>query len=132
MRKPAHTLAPFLLIAAASLAQSKNIHEQVDPYNGHKTLLLEVSTRTCPGDPPLRDHDPTVHILFSTTQNPDGTTAYFLTPELDHGSTLNVRANGTLDALIDNTVATFHTPAGSTIRTSYDAGLSYLHETIPT
>jgi hypothetical protein len=61
-------LATVLAQAATTQAQSKKIHEQVDPYTGLRTLFLEVSTRTCPGDASLGLHDPVVHLLFSASE----------------------------------------------------------------
>ncbi len=121
------------LVCVSAVAQSKNIHEDVDPYNGRKTLFLEVATRACPGDPKLEQHDPVVTLLFSASQRPDGGVAYFLTPELDYGNSLNVAKKGTMDVLIDGEVGEFRTPAGSTVGTAYErnGGRSYLHETIP-
>jgi hypothetical protein len=124
-------LAALLLVAAPAWAQSKNIHENVDPYTGLRTLFLEVNTRTCPGDPSPGLHDPQVHLLFTAMENPDHTTSYLMAPELDHASyTLNLRSSGTMDTLIDGTVGNFVTHAGSTTVNLND-GRSYMHETIP-
>ena len=133
MKPPTPHLAILGLLLATTplLAQSKNIHESIDPYTGLRTLILEVATRGCPDDPPRRDHDPDVHLLFSAAQNKDGAVSYYIAPELDRGNSLNVRAKGTMDTLIDGAVGTFTTPMGSTVVTNYDAGRSYLHETVP-
>lgn len=114
------------------LAQSKNIHEQTDPYTGLRTLFLEVGTRTCTGDPSPGLHDPEVHLLLSAAENKDHTVAYFITPELDHaGYSLSLRKKDTMDTLIDGVPSTFITPSGSTTTNLYSGDRSYLHETIP-
>jgi hypothetical protein len=124
-------IAGLLLVAAPAAPQSKNIHENVDPYTGQRTLFLEVSTRTCPGDRSPGPHDPEVHLLLSAAENKDHSVSYFLTPELDHASySLSLRTNGTMDTLTDGVAGNFATPAGSTTVTQY-AGGSYRHETIP-
>ena len=123
-------LATVLVQAVSTQAQSKKIHEQVDPYTGLSTLLLEVPTHTCPGDPSVGPHDPTVHLLFSASQT-GGAVSYFITPELDHGSVFSIRIKGTMDTLIDGSVSSFNTPTGSSVVTNYDGDRSYLHETIP-
>jgi hypothetical protein len=126
------TLAAFLLPVAPAHAQSKNIHETVDPYNNLRTLFLEVGTRTCPGDHSPGLHDPEVHLLLSATENTDHSVSYFITPELDHaGYTVSLRKNGTLDTLIDGVPGTFVTLSGSTTTNQYSGNHSYLHETIP-
>jgi hypothetical protein len=125
-------LVSLLCAVVPVCAQSKNIHENVDPYTGLRTLFLEVSTRTCPGDPSRGTHDPDVHLLFTAMEDPDHTVSYFLAPELDDaGYTLNLRTRGTMDTLIDGTVGTLTTPAGSTTTNRYDVNHTYLHETIP-
>lgn len=130
-------LLPLVMVLTASfdagcaLAQSRHIHEQADPYTGLRTLFLEVSTGRCSGDPSLGPHDPVVHLLFSASESREGPTAYFLTPELDHGYTLNVPHRGTMDTLIDGVPGGFATADGSTVTTQYAAGGSYPHETIP-
>jgi len=125
-------LVCLLTLAAPARPESKNIHETTDPYTGLRTLFLEVSTRTCPGDPPRGLHDPDVHLLFTAMENPDHTVAYFLAPELDDaGYTLNLRSRGTMDTLIDGSVGTLITPAGSTTTNRYELNHTYLHETIP-
>jgi hypothetical protein len=121
----------LLLITAPARAQSSNIHENVDPYTGLRTLYTEITTNTCPGDPSLNPHDPDVHLLFSASENSDHTVSYWIEPELDHGSSLNVRAKSAMDILIDGNAGSFTTPSGSSATTAYDANRSYLHETIP-
>jgi hypothetical protein len=123
-------LATVLAQAATTQAQSKKIHEQVDPYTGLRTLFLEVSTRTCPGDASLGLHDPVVHLLFSASES-NGPVSYFITPELDHGGVLSIRTNDTMDTLVDGKVGRLSTPTGSTVVTSYEGDHSYIHETIP-
>jgi len=124
--------ALFCALTPAAFAQSKNIHENTDPYTGLRTLFLEVSTRTCPGDPSPGLHDPDVHLLLTAAQNPDHTVSYFITPELDHaGYTLNLHAKDTMDTLINGVPGSFTTPAGSTTTNLYSGNRSYRHETIP-
>jgi len=123
--------AVFCALTPTTLAQSKNIHEQTDPYTGQRTLFLEVGTRTCPGDHSPGPHDPEVHLLLSAVENKDHTASYFLTPELDRASySLSLRTNDTMDTLTDGVAGNFATPTGSTTVTHY-AGGSYRHETIP-
>ncbi|HEX3967633.1 MAG TPA: hypothetical protein VHW70_06690 [Edaphobacter sp.] len=125
-------LAGLLLVAAHAVPQSKNIHESVDPYTGLKTLFLEVSTRSCPGDPSVGLHDPGVHLLFTATQNQNHTASYFISPEMDGASyTLSLRPAGTMNTLIDGVAGTLSTPAGSTTTNRYSGGHSYVHETVP-
>jgi hypothetical protein len=133
MKLPACSIAILTLamILVRANAQSKNIHENVDPYTGLRTLFLELSTRTCPNDPPLREHDPDVHVLLTASENKSGVISYFLTPELDRGSPLNVRAKGTMDTLIDGVPGTLTTPMGGNVTTAYGGGSSFLHETVP-
>ena len=119
-------------LPSTARAQSKNIHENIDPYTGLRTLFLEVGTRTCPGDPSPDLHDPDVHLLISATQNQDHTVSYFISPELDHaGYTLSLHTKDTMDTLIDGVPGSFLTPAGSTTTNLYTYNKSYLHETIP-
>lgn len=130
--KPLAILVSLLTLAAPACAESKNIHENTDPYTGLRTLFLEVSTRTCPGDPSRGPHDPDVHLLFTAMEDPDHTVSYFLAPELDDaGYTLNLRTRGTMDTLIDGTAGTLVTPAGSSTTNRFDINHTYLHETIP-
>ena len=125
-------LAGLLLVAAHTVAQSKNIHETVDPYTGLKTLFLEVSTRSCAGDPSPGSHDPDVHLLFTAAQNLNHTVSYFISPEMDGASyTLSLRPAGTMNTMIDGVAGTFSTPAGSTTTNQYSGNNSYLHETVP-
>jgi hypothetical protein len=121
----------LLLLAGRVGAQSKNIHENVDPYTGLRTLFLEVGSRTCPGDPSPGLHDPEVHLLFTAMENPDHTVSYLLAPELDRANySLGLRASGTMDTLIDGVPGGFTTTSGSTT-TNYAGNRSYRHETIP-
>jgi len=124
--------AVFCALAPATPAQSKNIHEQTDPYSGLRTLFLEVGTRTCTGDRSPGLHDPEVHLLLSAAENPDHTVSYFITPELDHaGYTLSLHKRDSMDTLIDGVPGSFITPTGSTTTNLYSGNNSYLHETIP-
>jgi hypothetical protein len=128
----AFIVALLSTLVSSTQAQSKNIHEQTDPYTGLRSLFLEVGTRTCPGDQSPGLHDPEVHLLLSATQNPDRSVSYFLTPELDHaGYTLNLRKNATMDTLLGDAAGSYTTLAGSTTTTQYSGDRSYLHETIP-
>jgi hypothetical protein len=138
MRKPAQhslflALALILAISFPAIlrAESKNIRENIDPYSGLRTLFLDVPTRTCPDDPGLHEHDPDVHLLFSANESKDGTVYYFVTPTLDHGYTLNIHTQDTMDTLIDGLPGSFTTTLGSTIVTNWNGGRSYLHETVP-
>jgi hypothetical protein len=128
----AFIVALLSTLVSSAQAQSKNIHEQTDPYTGLRSLFLEVGTHTCPGDQSPGLHDPEVHLLLSATQNPDRSVSYFLTPELDHaGYSLNLRKNGTMDTLLGDAAGSYTTLAGSTTTTQYSGDHSYLHETIP-
>ena len=132
LRKMIAAFAFVFVFPAFGSSHSKNIHEDIDPYSGLKTLFLEVQTHTCPGDPSPAPHDPEVHLLFAATQRPDHGVAYYITPELDRGSALNLRHRQTMDTLIDGVVGSLTTKNGSTVVTSYDTRThSYLHETIP-
>jgi hypothetical protein len=124
-------LLSLAMVSAATWGQSKNIHEDVDPYSGLRTLYLEVPTRACPGDKKPSEHDPDVHLLITATENKDGSVAFFITPELDGGSTLNLRAKGTMDVILDGGPVVFTTPMGSTVTTRYYGERSYRHETVP-
>jgi len=135
MKKPALSLAfsaLLLMLAPATFAQSKNIHEQTDPYTGLRSLFLEVGTRTCPGDRSPNPHDPEVHLLLTAVENKDHSVSYFLAPELDHASySLSLRKNDTMDTLEDQVPGNFITVAGSTTTTLYSGRDGYRHETIP-
>jgi hypothetical protein len=125
----------FLLLAAlpSGTAQSKNIHEIVDPYSRLRTLVLEVQTKACPGEPSIGAHDASVTLLFSAEQLKSGGVLYLLTPALDGGPVLNLRKDGTMDTLIDGVVGSLGAAAASAVTTQYErgGGRSYLHETVP-
>ena len=134
MKPPTPHLAILGLLLATTplLAQSKNIHENTDPYTGLRTLFLEVGTRTCPGDRSPGLHDPDVHLLLSATENEDHSVSYFIAPELDHaGYTLSLHKKDSMSTLVDGVPGTYITPTGSTTTNQYSGDHSYLHETIP-
>jgi len=133
----ARSFAAFLLLVVGltpglGLAQSKHIHEEVDPYSHLRTLFLgDVTTKACPEDPPLGLHDPVVELIFGVFEKPDHTVEYFLTADLTGGPVLNLRKGDTMDSLMDGGVGWFVTPMGSTVNTIYRGDRSYVHETIP-
>ncbi len=125
----------YLLLAfvPGGMAQSKNIHEIVDPYSGLRTLVLTVQTKGCAGDPSIGAHDASVTLLFSAEQLKDGRVLYLLTPALDGGRVLNLRKDSTMDTLTDGAVGSLRAAEASTVTTQYERGgdRSYLHETVP-
>jgi hypothetical protein len=134
MRKLVCVLAAGILLGAPGVewAQSRHIHEDVDPYSHLRVLSLgDVSTKACPGDPGIGPHDPVVELIFSVVEKPDQTVEYLMTADLSGGSPLNLGRGGTMDSLMDEGVGWFVTPMGSTVNTGYSYSHSFLHETIP-
>jgi hypothetical protein len=116
-------LVVVLLLALSSLgkAQSKHIHEQVDPYTGLRKLFLgDIQTRGCSDDPPVGYHDGDVRLIVSAFEQKDRHTEYFLSAEISEGPILNVRTNDRMDSRMDEGIGYFVAPIGSTVNHVYE------------
>jgi hypothetical protein len=134
MRQQAFAIVAVVLLGSSAVvsAQSRHIHEDVDPYSRLRVLSLgDVTTKACPGDPGIGPHDPAVELIFSVVEKSDHTVEYLMTADLLGGNSLNLPRGGTMDSLMDEGVGWFVTPMGSTINTKYTYNHSYIHETIP-
>jgi hypothetical protein len=133
MKHIAAILSLLLLFIPSSQArtESKRIREQVDPYNGRRTLLLTgIPTRPCSGDPP-RGGDITLSI--TAVQLPYHQVSFLLATDIASGPFLDLRDGSTMDTIMDHGIGYLVTTHGSSINSTYDRyeRRSHTHEYIP-
>ena len=133
MKNIAALLSLLILFIPRSEArtESRRIREQVDPYNGRRTLLLTgIATRPCDGDPE-RGGDITLDV--TAIQLPGHQVSFLLATDITSGPILDLHEGSTMDTIMDHGIGYLTTTQGSTVNARYDRyeHRSHTHEYIP-
>jgi hypothetical protein len=115
-------------------AGSKRLQETVDPYNGQKSLTLEVDTGRCvvetSPDPNAYSH---VRLILSAIQQPQGDIVYALVVDMDGGHKIHPGKHGEMETVIDGAHGELHPLADKSYwrePNSFSRG-RHMRETIP-